>query len=80
MVVKITSKLQFSLPARVLDALGLGTGDQIELIEGADGFMLRPRRIDPARLAPLRSKVRPDRIPFDLESFRNQAHDPALRD
>lgn len=73
-VVKIT------LPARVLDALGLGTGDQIELIECSDGFMLRPRRIDPARLAPLRSKIRPERIPFDLESFRNQARDLALRD
>lgn len=79
-VVKITSKRQITLPARVLDALGLGTGDQIELIECSDGFMLRPRRIDPARLAPLRSKIRPERIPFDLESFRNQAHDPALRD
>lgn len=79
-VVKITSKRQITLPARVLDALGLGTGDQIELIECSDGFMLRPRRIDPARLAPLRSKIRPERIPFDLESFRNRAHDPALRD
>ncbi|MYC66287.1 MAG: AbrB/MazE/SpoVT family DNA-binding domain-containing protein [Acidobacteriia bacterium] len=79
-VVKITSKRQVTFPARVLDALGVGAGDQIELIECSDGFMLRPRRIDPARLAPLRSKVRPDRIPFDLESFRNQAHDPALRD
>lgn len=80
MVVKISSKGQITLPARVLDALGVGIGDQIELIECSDGFMLRPRRIDPARLAPLRSKVRPERTPFDLESFRNQAHDSALRD
>lgn len=79
-VVKITSKRQVTFPARVLDALGVGAGDRIELIECSDGFMLRPRRIDPSRLAPLRSKIRTDRIPFDLESFRNQAHDPGLRD
>ena len=62
------------LPARVLDALGVGHGDQIELIEFSDGFMLRPRRIDPASLAPLRSKIRRDRVPFDLESFLTPRH------
>lgn len=79
-VVKITSRRQITLPARVLEALGVGAGDQIELKECSDGFTLRPRRIDPDRLAPLRSKIRPERIPFDLESFRDQAHDSALRD
>ena len=80
MVVKITSKRQVTFPARVLDGLGVGAGDQIELIEHSDGFMLRPRRIDLTRLAPLRSKLPADRTPFDLESFREQTHDPALRD
>ena len=75
MVVKITSKRQVTFPARVLDSLGVGAGDQIELIECSDGFMLRPRRIDLTRLAPLRSKLPPDRIPFDLESFREQSHE-----
>ena len=45
MVVKITSKRQVTFPARVLDALAVGPGDRLELEEGPDGFLLRPRRI-----------------------------------
>ena len=48
MLVKITSKRQVTFPARVLDALGVGPGDHLELEEGPDGFTLRARRIDPA--------------------------------
>ena len=80
MIVTITSKRQVTFPARVLNALGVRPGDQLELEEGPDGFTLRPRRINPARLAPLRGKIRGDGDPFDLESFRDQPHDPALRD
>lgn len=80
MVVKVTSKRQVTFPARVLDALGVRPGDQIELIERSDGFVLRPRRIDTTRLAPLRSRLPPDCEAFDLESFRRQTHDPTLRD
>ena len=80
MVVKITSKGQVTIPSRVLDALGVAPGDQIELIEYSDRVMLRPRRIDLARLGTLRSKLPPDRNPFDLESFREQTYDPVLRD
>ena len=46
MIVKITSKRQVTFPARVLEALGVGPGDQLELAEGPDGFILRARRID----------------------------------
>ena len=46
MIVKITSKRQVTFPARVLEALGVGPGDRLELEEGPDGFLLRPRRID----------------------------------
>ena len=46
MIVKITSKRQITLPARVLDTLGAGPGDRLELIEGPDGFTLRPRRVE----------------------------------
>ena len=35
MLVKITSKRQVTFPARVLDALGVGPGDHLELEEGA---------------------------------------------
>ncbi len=80
MIVTITSKRQVTFPARVLNALGVRPGDQLELEEGPDGFTLRPRRINPARLAPLRGKIRRDGGPFDLESLRDQPHDPALRD
>ncbi len=80
MLVKITSKRQVTFPSRVLEALGVRPGDHLELEEGPDGFILRPRRIDPARLAPLRAKLRRGPGTFDLESFRDQPHDPALRD
>ena len=80
MLVKITAKRQVTFPARVLEALGVKPGDQLELEEGPDGFILRPRRIDPTRLAPLRGKLRRGQGTFDLESFRDQPHDPALRD
>ena len=62
MIVKITSKRQVTFPAQVLDALGVRPGDQLELEEGPDGFILRPQRIDPNRLAPsrwVRSRIVP---------------------
>ena len=80
MIVKITAKRQVTFPARVLDALGVQPGDQLEIEQGPGGFTLRPRRIDPTLLAPLRGKLRPEQTPFDLESFREQPYDPALRD
>ncbi|MCY4482079.1 MAG: AbrB/MazE/SpoVT family DNA-binding domain-containing protein [Spirochaetaceae bacterium] len=80
MVVKVTAKRQVTFPAAVLEAIGVGPGDRLELHEGPDGFLLRPQRIDFDSLAPLRDKVRRDAGPFDLEEFRSQPHDPALRD
>ena len=80
MVVKITSKRQVTFPARVLEALGVGPGDQLELSEGPDGFILRPRRVDRSRLGTLHAKIAPAHPPFDIEMFRNTPHDPALRD
>ena len=80
MFVRITSKRQVTFPARVLEALGVKPGDQLELEESSDGFVLRPRRLDPARLAPLRGKLRRGHGTFDIGIIREQAHDPALRD
>ena len=80
MLIKVTSKRQVTFPARVLDALGVGPGDHIELDEGPDGYLLRPRRLNPDLLAPLRDKVRPGAPPFDIETFRSEPHDPSLRD
>ena len=80
MIVKITAKRQVTFPARVLDAMGVGPGDSLELEEGPDGFILRPRRIDRTRLAPLKDKIPPGYPPFDIRKFREEGYDPALRD
>jgi len=80
MFVKITAKRQVTFPARVLEALGVKPGDRIELEEGPEGFVLRARHIDRARLAPLRGKLRRGKGTFDLEVFRNQPRDRTLRD
>jgi AbrB family looped-hinge helix DNA binding protein len=80
MFVKITAKRQVTFPARVLDALGVKPGDRIELEEGPEGFVLRARHIDRARLAPLRGKLRRGEGSFDLEAFRDKPHARTLRD
>lgn len=80
MLVRVTSKRQVTFPARVLDALGVRPGDRIELQEGPDGFILRPRRIDYDRLGTLRSRLRDGRGTFEVGAFRDELHDPALRD
>lgn len=79
MLVTVTSKRQVTFPARVLDALGVKPGDRLELQPGPDGFLLRAKRVDASRLAPLRGKLKPAPA-FVLHAFREQAHDPALRD
>ena len=80
MYVKITSKRQVTFPKHVLEALGVGPGDQLELEETGEGYILRPRRIDLSMLAPLRDKIPPDVPPFDIHQFREEGYDPKLRD
>lgn len=80
MFVKITAKRQVTFPARVMEALGVKPGDRIEIEQGPDGFVLRPRHIDPTRLAPLRNKLPRGKGSFDLETFRGKPYDRALRD
>ena len=81
MIVKITSKRQVTFPAHVLDAMGVGPGDHLEITEGTDGFIIRPRRIDNSKLAP---HERPDTLQTILHliyaQFRDGTYDPALRD
>ena len=79
MIVKITSKRQVTFPAKVLDALGVGPGDQLEISEGPDGYILRPRRIDLSKLGYLRDKIPSGHPPFDIDKFREEGYDPALR-
>lgn len=80
MLIKITTKRQVTFPARVLAALGVGPGDRIDLLEGPEGFVLRPRRIDSSRLAPLRGKLSRGKGSFNLDAFRGQTHARTLRD
>jgi AbrB family looped-hinge helix DNA binding protein len=80
MIVKLTSKRQVTFPASVLKVLGVGPGDRLELLESPDGFLLRPKAVNRERLAPLRGKLRRGVGEFDLDTFREQGHDPALRD
>ena len=80
MIVKITSKRQVTFPAHVLDAMGVGPGDHLEITEGTDGFIIRPKRIDHSKLAPLKDLISPDTPPFDIRKFRDGTYDPALRD
>jgi len=79
-LVKITSKRQVTFPAHVLETMGLRSGDYLELLEGPEGFLLRPRRIDFTALAPLRHKLVKGVGTFELDKFRAQPHDPTLRD
>ena len=80
MLLKVTSKRQVTLPAHVLDVMDVGPGDQLQLIPGPDGYLLRPRRIDYSRLGTLREKSPRGHPPFDIRAFRDKPHDPDLRD
>ena len=80
MLVKITSKRQVTFPAGVLEAMGVGPGDRLELIEGTEGYIIRPRRIDYSKLGTLSEKLPADVAPFDVGKFRESPYDPSLRD
>lgn len=80
MLLKIASKRQVTFPARVLNAMGLKPGDRLELSEGPDGYLLRPRRIDHSRLGTLANKISKGHPPFDIRTFREKPYDPTLWD
>ncbi len=64
----------------VLEVFGVKTGDLLKLRDGPYDFDEPLRRLDPARLAPLRGKLRRGRGTFDLARICEQAHEPSLRD
>jgi hypothetical protein len=41
-----------TFPAAVLEAMGVGPGDRIELVSSAEGYLLRVKRVDHGKLAP----------------------------
>lgn len=51
-----------------------------KILSSPEGFLLRARRVDHSRLAPLRGSLKQGAGTFDLNSFRKQAHEPSLRD
>jgi bifunctional DNA-binding transcriptional regulator/antitoxin component of YhaV-PrlF toxin-antitoxin module len=66
--------------AHVLEAMGVGPGDRLEITEGPDGFILKPKRIDYSKLGLLRDLIPPDAPPFDIREFRDGTYDSSLRD
>ena len=80
MRVKITAKRQVTFPVHVLDAMGAKPGDYLEVIQAPGGFLLKPRRIDESRLAPLRELIPAGHPVFSTSEFREGTYDPALRD
>lgn len=80
MFIRITSKRQVTFPASVLEAMHVGPGDKLELRETPEGYVIKPMRVKTDNLAPLRGKLRRGAGTFDLEAFREQRHDPSLRD
>ena len=76
MIVRIDDNSQVTIPAQVLDATGVKPGDLLEITEGWDGFILRPRRIDYSRLGTLRDKIAPDTPPLDIQKFRERRSGP----
>ena len=80
MLVKITAKRQVTFPARILDAMGAKPGDYLEVCPAPGGFLLKPRRIDESRLAPLKELIPADHPTFNISDFREATYAPELRD
>ena len=74
-LVRITSRRQATFPARVLDAMGVGQGNRLELQEGPDGYLLRQGAsiIDYSRLGTFRDKIPDGHPPFDIRTFSEPA-------
>ena len=80
MLVTVTSKRQVNFPAHVLASLGAKPGGRIELTPSPQGFILRAKVVDASRLAPLQGSLGEIEQPFDINAFRDQSYDAALRD
>ena len=77
MILEITSERQVTFPQHVLDSMGVGPGDRLEIHEAPNGFLLRPQQpIDLSKLGYLRDKIPPGTPPFDIRKFRDEGYDP----
>jgi bifunctional DNA-binding transcriptional regulator/antitoxin component of YhaV-PrlF toxin-antitoxin module len=80
MLLTLTAKRQVTFPAHVLQSLGAGVGDKIELIPSPEGFLLKTRLVDRSRLGVLRTKIKAEALDFDLQQFRESHYERSLRD
>jgi AbrB family looped-hinge helix DNA binding protein len=80
MLLTVTSKRQVTFPKRVMESLRIRKGDTLVLTETEDGLLLKTKRFDVGKLAPLQGKFSPDLPAPDLEAIRHAAKDPSLRD
>lgn len=74
MLIKITSKREVTFPAKVLDDMGVGPGDELELTKMLGGYILKPKRIDRSKLGGLRRKIKPGTPAFDIQEFRDEGY------
>lgn len=72
MLIRITSKRQVTFPAKVLNEMGVGPGDYLELIKARGGYKLKSKRVDLFKLGGLRDKIKPETPSFDIREFRDR--------
>ncbi len=67
MLVKVAATRQLTTPAYGIEG-------------STEGFLLRARRVEHARLVPLYARIRRGRGTFDLNAFRDEPRGTELRD
>ncbi len=72
MKITITSEGEASFPEGVLEKLGLRPGDEMELEERAEGYILRARSGGAARTPPSRGRTPPELPSVDIAERREQ--------
>lgn len=80
LLVKVTATPQITTPAHVLATLCAMPGDDLQREGGTEGYLLRARRVEYARLAPLHAGIRRGRSTFDLNAIGDEPRGTGLRD
>ena len=75
--VTLTSKSQMTLPKRVRDDLGVGPGDQIDIVKEGSKYVLMPRNVSVESLAGILGKSPVGPLTLEQE---NEALAAALTD
>ena len=80
MLLTLTAKRQVTFPVNVLQSLGAGVGDKIELVPSPEGFLVKMRLVDRSRLGVLRKKIAAPEKDFDIHHFRESTYERSLWD